>query len=247
MPLLIDMGNDYMLKPVSAIRDNPFYSMMAMLEYRNPNFRHDISVHREEWQRSELYAEFMGNRYQRTEGNINLRKAGNVITDIDAAVFDNTTGELALFQIKWQDFFFNDVKKLRSKASNLVRELDEWAEKVTAWIKENGLLKLQKLLRIKPTAPTQITSVYLFGLSRNAGRTNAYGFTSKSGDLAIANWALFRRSRIAIGPAEHVISAMFENLREKETETFKYTLIPTKFQIQDHLMIYEDLWYYIDE
>ena len=44
-----------------------------------------------------------------------------MITDIDAAVFDVTTGELGLFQLKWQDFSSSDVAKQRSKAGTSSR------------------------------------------------------------------------------------------------------------------------------
>jgi hypothetical protein len=247
MPLLVDLGNGYVLRPVSGVRRNPFYSIIAALEHRNPNFRHDISLPREKWQRDELYAQFQGDRYQRTDGNVNLKKAGKIITDIDAAVFDNTTGELALFQIKWQDFFFNDVKKLRSKASNLVRELEEWAEKTNSWVSDNGLTDLQRLLRIKTADGQRVRAVYLFGLSRNAGRTSGYGFEIKSDDLAVTNWAQFRRYRIEIGPAKHVISGLFEKLKKQEDIKFNYKPIPLQIQVQDQTLIFKDMWYYEDE
>jgi hypothetical protein len=244
MPLLIDLGNGFVLRPVSAIARNPFYSVMAVLEHRDPNFRHTVSVHRERWQRNELYAGFQGNRYQCLEGNLNLRMAGKILTDIDAAVFDNTNGELAIFQIKWQDFFFNDVKKLRSKASNLVRELDEWSEKVNHWINTNGLVELQKLLGLKPIGEIQIKSVYLFGISRNAGRTVSYGFKRSADDLVVANWPQFRRNRIEVGPVKNVISSLFNTLREQEQVSIAETPLPVSLYMGDHVLVYDDLWYF---
>jgi hypothetical protein len=47
-----------------------------------------------------------------------------MLTDIDAVIFDRLTGELALFQLKWQDYSTNSLRETRSKASNLVKELD---------------------------------------------------------------------------------------------------------------------------
>jgi len=51
MPLLIDLDNGFVLRPLSALGRNPFYSVMAVLEHRNQNFRHDVSLHREKWLR----------------------------------------------------------------------------------------------------------------------------------------------------------------------------------------------------
>ena len=48
---------------------------------------------------------FSGVKYITIDGNIKLRTGKKIVTDIDAAIFDRTTGELAIFQIKWQDFF----------------------------------------------------------------------------------------------------------------------------------------------
>ncbi|HEY4325115.1 MAG TPA: hypothetical protein VGN20_14055 [Mucilaginibacter sp.] len=244
MPLLIDLDNGFVIRPLSAIGRNPFYSVMAVLEHRDPNFRHVVSVHREKWQRDELYASFQGNRYQRLEGNLKLRMNGKVLTDIDAAIFDNTNGELAIFQIKWQDFFFNDVKKLRSKASNLVRELDEWSEKVNHWISENGLAELRKLLGLKAVGEFQIKSVYLFGISRNAGRTTGYGFKRTAPDLVVANWPQFRRNRIEVGPVKNVISSLFSTLREQAELNIGQTPIPVILYMGDNTLVYDDLWFF---
>jgi hypothetical protein len=243
MPLLIDFGNGFVLRPVSSISRNPFYSILALLEHRDPNSRHEVSLHREEWLRQDLYAYFEGNRYQRVNGNINLKKQGKVITDIDAAIYDNTNGELAIFQIKWQDYFFNDVKKLRSKASNLARELDDWSEKVMDWVNDNGNEQLTKLLRIKLPAGTNISAIYLFGLSKNAGRTAGYGFVKKSTNLAVATWPQFQRNRIEIGPQAKVFSVLFKKLIEQEGAVFKSTPIPVSFQLSEHELIFEDIWY----
>jgi len=243
MPLLIDLGNGFVIRPVSSISRNPFYSILALLEHRDPNSRHAISLHREDWLRQRLYSNFEGNRYQRVDGNINVRRQGKVLTDIDAAIYDNTTGELALFQIKWQDFFFNDVKKLRSKASNLAKELDEWAGKISEWINDNGHEQLAQLLRIKLPGKNKISAVYLFGLSKNAGRTAGYGSVKKSVNLAVATWPQFQRNRIEIGPKAQVFSTLFKNLIEQEKAVFEYKPIPVNFQLSEHELIFKDVWY----
>ncbi|MBI2273852.1 MAG: hypothetical protein HYU70_08640 [Bacteroidetes bacterium] len=242
MPVIINMGNGYILRPVSSLLQNPFFSILAVLEHRNPKIRHHLSLHREEWLRSFINATFAGTRYQTLWNNIKLRDKNSIITDIDAAVYDNLTGEMALIQIKWQDFFYNDVKKLRSKASNLTKELDEWAEKVTQWIASKDVNELVKAIGIRLTKKISRESVYLFGISRNVARVQGYGFKTKSENLAISNWPQFARNRLEIGPAERVIHTLFQTLKKQENETISAIPLPTTIQIADITFHFEDLW-----
>lgn len=242
MPLLIGSGNGLVLRPISSLVQNPLVSIFTILEYRNPNIRHEIIARREEWLRSHLNAFFLGTRYQQIHTNIKLRKGNSVITDIDAAIHDNLTGELGLFQIKWQDFFYNDVKKLRSRASNLTKELDEWAEKATQWIEEYGVTELYKILGITLTRPINESSVFLFGLSRNVARVQGYGYKVKFENLAVANWPQFMRTRMEVGPAERVIKTIFDTLKSQENDKVNSKPLPFKISLLNKTFHFEDLW-----
>jgi len=247
MPLLIDMGNGFVLKPVSSIVRNPFMSIISLLEFRNQNIKNSISYPREEWLRTQLYALFAGLRYIRIDGNINLRNRQRVITDIDAAIYDTLTGELALFQLKWQDFFSNDVKKLRSKASNLTKELDDWAEKTSDWIEHFGISELSKNLRLKLVKEKSISAIYLFGISKNAARMKGYGFDIKAKNLAIANWPHFVRIRFELGPAERVFHQLFEMLKASRNDTVAPKPLPVKFSFSNMTINFADLWSTVED
>ncbi|TYP96063.1 hypothetical protein C7447_11022 [Tenacibaculum adriaticum] len=242
MPLVIDIGNGIVLRPVSSINRNPLLTISQILEYRNPNFRNDISLYREEWLRNNLYAMFSGARYKNVVGNINLKTGNKIDTDIDAAIFDRMTGELALFQIKWQDFFFNDINKLKSRASNLTKGLDDWTLKVNNWITSNGLNKLLQTLRIKSTEGSPISKVYLFAISKNAARMKGYGYQTTVDNLAITNWPQFARNRFEIGPSEKVFRDLFEALKEQEKDNIETKPLPAEFIIGNKNFKYKDLW-----
>ncbi len=244
MPLIIDIGNGFILRPVSSILRNPLHTISALLESRNINFRYSISSPREEWFRTYLYAMFLGARYQTVEGNIKLREENTIITDIDAAIYDNVSGQLALFQIKWQDYFLNDVKKLRSKASNLTKEFDEWANKVSNWIGVHGTAKLIKNLRLKNLSPSNI---YLFGLSKNAARMQGYGFTVNAENIAIGTWAQFIRNRVEIGPSPEIFEKIFQSLKKQEKDTISPKPMPIKISVADKVLHYQDLWSAVDD
>ncbi len=247
VPLLISLGNGVVLKPVFSLLVNPFHSTTILQQWRDPKVIDQISKPREDWMRMELYSIFSGARYKTVDGNIKLRDGKQILTDIDAAIFDTLTGELALFQIKWQDYYSNDVRKLRSKASNLSKELDEWAEKVTLWIDKRGVSKLTKTLRLKLRKNTPISSVYLFGISRNKARVHGYGFNISNENLAIANWPQFLRIRYELGPVDRVFHRLFEILRLKMHEEVIVRPIPMSIRVAEHSINYEDMWNAFDE
>src|SRR5690606_3423498 len=114
-----------------------------------------------------------------------LRKGSKIVTDVDAAVFDRTSGDLALFQLKWQDFLTNDVRALRSRSSNLVREIDEWADKVMEWILKRSVADLGDAMRINSRKHRPILRIFLFAISRTVARVQGYGYSSKHEALVI--------------------------------------------------------------
>lgn len=211
MPMLVDLGNDILLRPISSLSKNPFIAIASLQEWRNKNIINELSRHRENWQRNDLYALFRGTRYKLVNGNIKLRSRGKTVTDIDAAVYDTTTGELALFQLKWQDFFTNDVRRLRSRAKNLAHELDGWASNILSWIDRHGLAELGNSLRIKSKPYREFSGIYLFAISKTAARIQGYGFSIENEkNIAVSNWPQFVRLRFDLGPCESVFRGLHD-------------------------------------
>lgn len=242
MPLIIDLENNYVLRPVSGILRNPLNTIKDLLTLRNPQLTTEFNKNREEWLRSYLYAMFAGTRYYTVDRNIELKIDGKSITDIDAVIYDNVTGELALFQIKWQDYHFNDVKKLRSKARNLTRELEEWTHKVCDWISTQGVKQLSKKLGLSDDDRLLESEIYLFGLSKNAARMKGYGFDLKEKRIAVATWAQFKRNRTEIGPSRSVFGNLYKALKQQENAEVKTTPAPVTFKVSDKEFHYKDLW-----
>lgn len=242
IPFLIDLGNGFLLRPVSSLIKNPFYTAGAIQNLRVKNLENLMSRPREEWMRRNLYYMFKGNRYSVLEGNANLRTRGKIVTDIDAAILDITSGEIALFQIKWQDYFTNDVKKLLSKSSNLVKGIDDWAEKVEAWIEENGVNSLLQLLRIKVPKSKPIKKVLLFGLSKSFARTQGYGVVSKSSNCALCNWPEFVAARTTIGPKDQVFTKIFNLVQDKYDEKIDVIPLAHCIKVRDVEIKLTNLW-----
>ncbi|WP_078127683.1 hypothetical protein [Leptospira alexanderi] len=242
IPPLINLGNDYIITPISGSYRNPFLSIITILNTRNPSFKDSLLKPRENWFREELYSIFGGKRYITVSGNVNLRENRNIITDIDAAIFDLLTGELAIFQLKWQDYFSNEVRSIKSKAKNLTEELDHWAEKVETWLKGRKDIDILNAFRISNKQRIKISRIYLFALSRNVSRIEGHRLSLKSPNLVISNWFLFTGLRHEIGPNTNVFGTLFKILKNK---TFNYpniTAINKTIKIQNYSITWENMW-----
>ncbi|WP_447786764.1 hypothetical protein [Pseudomonas germanica] len=242
MPLLIGLGNEQIIRPVWCVKGNPFATLIKLFQWRDSRTENALAKYRESWQRSHLYHMFGGNRYELVEGNVNLRVDGVFLTDLDGAIFDKVTGELALFQLKWQDYFTNDVKKLRSKASNLSKELDGWGSKVSSWIESNGVEELVKSLRIKLARGKVVTQVYLFAISQSVSRTGGYGFQMSNDEVAVATWPQFVRLRTEVGPASFVFYELHARIRDEAGLEYPSVAIPYSSEFSSVEICFEDVW-----
>ena len=243
-PLLIDLGNGLVVRPVSCLDANAFNAVRTLVEWRIPEAKGAISAPREEWARTDLYGLFQGNRYECVEGAIKIRESGRVSTDIDGAVLDRVSGDLALFQFKWQDMSTNDVRSLRSKASNFAREMDDWTTKVNDWVGRVGIEAVMKTLRLQPR--NHRGRVHLFGVSRIGARLQAYGAAPKEQSLALANWPQFVRVRYETGPVDDVFGNMHRALREEMNAQAKTRPIAVTLSIGGANITFEDIFTAID-
>lgn len=243
-PLLIDLGNGLVLRPVSCLDANAFNAVRALVEWRIPEAMGALSAPREQWARADLYGLFEGNRYQCVEGSMKIRESGRVSTDIDGAVLDRVSGNLALFQFKWQDMSTNDVRSLRSKASNFAREMDDWTVKVNEWIAKMGMEAVLKALRLQ--LGKVAGTVYLFGVSRIGARLQAYGASPKEQSLALANWPQFIRVRHEIGPIYDVFATIHRVLREEMNAEALARPLPVTLSVADAKITFEDIFTAVD-
>lgn len=211
-PLLFDLGNGMILRPLSSLLRNPFYSIIELQHKRDNKFINMLCAPREDWFRKHLYYLFMGNRYIRIPGNIKLRDKNQVLTDIDGVIYDTLSGGLAFFQLKWQDSFTHDVNKMRSKAKNLASEVDSWALAVSQWLKDKSQVDIVKSLRLKLPEGRAIGPIYCFAISWSAFRVQAFGYHRKMEFVAGCNWPLFRRARFEVGKSLDVFGDIFEYL-----------------------------------
>jgi hypothetical protein len=192
--------------------------------------------------REHLYAMFAGRRYICFPGNLKLRRGGAVLTDIDAAIYDRLTGDVGIFQLKWQDYSTNDVRQLRSKAANLSAELTDWSSKVMSWIAENGVSALDKSLRLKQKRREAVRSVMLFGISRSSVRTHGFGVRTDAPTLAMAVWPQFVRARMEVGPSERSLRDLHACLLKEHAQVPDIRPMPASIPVTGATLHLHDLW-----
>jgi hypothetical protein len=242
IPLLFDLGNGFILRPVSCLTRNPFTAARTQHQWLDPRTEHAVATDRENWMREHLYAMFRGRRYICFPGNLKLRLAGAVLTDIDAAIYDRLTGDVAIFQLKWQDYSTNDVRQLRSKAANLSAELADWSRKITSWIEKNGVSALDKSLRLKQKRREAVKSVVLFAISRSSVRTKGFGVETDAPSLAMAVWPQFVRARMEVGPSERSLRDLHARLLEEYAQVPEVHPMPASISVAGATLHLHDFW-----
>lgn len=247
IPMLIEISDGYLLSLVSSIFRNPFEGIRMLLEGQSEQAQDSIRKPRESWMVSELCHLFSGNRYAVVDRPTRLRRNRNTVTDIDAAVLDRTTGELGLFQLKWQDFSINEIREARSKAKNFVEQVDSWAQKTELWVKDSGAQALCKTLQLKLAAHEQITAVRLFAIGRSASRFQSYGYTTTSKNLAVCTWSQFVRLRHEIGPAINVLKSLYERVQIEYTHAAKKKVLSHEIVAADQKILLENFWNLYDD
>ncbi|TAM13859.1 MAG: hypothetical protein EPN65_22180 [Pandoraea sp.] len=247
IPLLFDLGNGFILRPVSCLTRNPFTAAKTQHQWLDPRSEHAVAVDREDWMRTHLYAMFGGMRYIHFPGSLKLRRGGSILTDIDAVVYDRLTGDVGLFQLKWQDYSTNDVRQLQSKAANLSAELVDWSAKVKSWIEENGISALDKSLRLKRKRREAVRGILLFAISRSLARTQGYGIKTEAPDLAMAVWPQFVRARMESGPSALSLREIHARLIEEHGQVPNVQPMPASLRIAGATLHIHDFWNRTDD
>lgn len=241
IPLAIEISDGYLLTPVSGIFRNPFHHIRMLRESVSSKLQNAFREHREDWMADDLYRLFQGSRFQRVAGQTRLRRNGNTVTDIDAAIFDNVTEELVLFQLKWQDFSTSSVRVQRSKARNFVTQVGEWGEKVTSWLDEFGVAALCKSLKLRLPSGKLPTVVRLWAIGRSNARFQSYGYDVGSQVLVLA-WPQLARFRFEIGLGEDVFVQIAERAAEEIAAATKRTPMPFVIDRRGVRTVFKDIW-----
>ncbi len=246
IPLVIEISEGYLLTPVSGIFRNPFHHIRMLRESASSKLQNAFREHREGWMADDLYRLFQGTRFQLVAGQTRLRRNGKTITDIDAAIFDNITEELVLFQLKWQDFSTSSVRVQRSKAKNFVTQVGAWGEKVTSWLDEFGVAALCKSLKIRLPGGELPTLVRLWAIGRSNARFQSYGYDAGA-QVLVLTWPQFVRLRFEIGLGEDVFAQITDRAVEETAAAARRTPMPFVIDHRGVRTVFRDIWSSFDD
>lgn len=164
---LIKISRNQYLHSVAGALFHPFSFLLSSLQQRFPNDCSRNANFRESTFRRQLY-ETVGSGFICISHNIAIKHGSNTITDIDAAMVDQANGEIALFQLKWQNQTVDSIRSLHSKAQNYAKETMYWVESVKQWIENTSEAEIAGYLGngIKRKNVDK-SKIFLFVIGRN--------------------------------------------------------------------------------
>jgi hypothetical protein len=168
---------------------------------------------------------------------VKLRRNGQLVTDIDAAILDKVTGDLVLFQLKWQDFTTSNVRAQRSKAKNFSSDVERWAKKTALWIKQFGISGLCKALQIKQFD----CKVKLIAIGRSNARFRSYGYDAGP-DVLVLTWSQMARLRLAIGPGQSFFELLKVAVHDEAQSPTERTPMPYTLESHNVRLVFQDIW-----
>lgn len=240
VPFFIKISDMYLLEPVGALFLNPFDVIQRI--NADHKTRQALMEHREGVMLANVNGLFQGTRYDCVDAPVRLRREGRVLTDIDGAVLDRTTGDLALFQLKWQDFKGATTRQTISRAKNFVGQVQKWAEDTMAWISSNGTEKLLKSLRLRKPPSIETVNVRLFVIGQMGARFGHYGHKVEDSRLAIATWPQFARLRYEIGSVSSVFGGLHSSIVAESLGEVSVRPMPFDLETCGTVVQFENLW-----
>jgi hypothetical protein len=187
-----------------------FSFMLDNLTLLYPNACNSNRMKREAIFRQQLYEMMV--EFQCIDRQIVITKNGKRLTDIDATIIDRVTGEIGLFQLKWQDHTSLSPKSLISKSRNYTNEVAGWIEKITDWIDNSSEVEIASLLGVKAKFVDK-SKIYLFALGREHG--NYSGSEPNTPNCAWVQWYHFLNYILRVGRKGCRISNMHKDLKSE--------------------------------
>lgn len=165
---LIKVSSHQYARSIRGLLDDPFSFMLYNLRKAYPKDWDRNVNSREKYFRSQLYELFNEKNFCCIEHPVIIKQNGKVLTDIDAVVIDISSGEVGLFQLKWQDPADYSPFALSSKRSNYNEQTEAWIKNVTTWLDENSEAQIANILGMKARFLKK-DNVKLFILGRRHG------------------------------------------------------------------------------
>lgn len=189
---LVQISRDAVAWSIAGTLAAPLEFLLTQLRARfRPEWDRAVDS-REDRFREELYHLFTGlapDRFATVNHAVAIREDGHLLTDVDALVFDRETGDLALFQLKWQDSLGFSGPRLASGRRNFTSTTSIWASRLKEWMRKRSLEAAGGALGLSTADCARVTGVRLFVVGRNFAHFS--GVERKDEHIAWATWPQF--------------------------------------------------------
>jgi hypothetical protein len=150
---------------------------------------------------------------------------------------DKINGEIALFQLKWQNQTVDSIRSLHSKAQNYTKETMYWVKSVKHWIECTSEAEIAEHLGngIKRKNIDK-SKIFLFVLGRNHGNYSGEKLTSEK--TVWAQWFQLLQCRLII-PKDFTIADLYNMLQKSSPFDANVKQGPQKYSIGPYKIIVE--------
>ena len=145
----VQISEHQYLRTIKGLLDEPFDFVLYNLRKSFPEAWDKNANQREATFRVQLYALFDDPRFDCVQHPVIIKEKNRTLTDIDAVVIDKATGEIALFQLKWQDPADYSPFALKSKRSNYNLATEKWLQTIEKWLRDSTNEEIASRLGIK--------------------------------------------------------------------------------------------------
>lgn len=162
------------LRTIKGLLDEPFDFILYNIRNFFPEAWDKNVNQREAVFRTQLYTVFDDPRFSCVQHPVIIKEKNKTLTDIDAVVIDKKTGEIALFQLKWQDPADYSPFTLKSKRSNYYSAAEKWLEIIEKWLSNSADEDIASKLGVKVKYFDK-KKISIFVLGRRRGNYSGNG------------------------------------------------------------------------
>ncbi len=186
LPPLIQCSDDHVIRPLAgATGDQVMLFLLNSLQHNFPK-EYDRAQRAREgvMQRSVEKAIRSVLPTLEFRGNIKLRQAGKVLTDIDLVIIEASGDRVILTQLKHQDPYGDDLAAMLARTGRLNQQVGDWLRKVRSWLAAASTAELCATFRL-PARATR-PEISLLVLTRHYAHSLRLVVTEF--DATFSNW-----------------------------------------------------------
>lgn len=186
LPPLIQCSDDHVIRPLAgASGDEVMLFLLNSLQHHFPK-DYDRAQRAREGVMQRAIEEALRSILPALEfrGNVKLRQAGKVLTDIDLVIVEPPGDRVILVQLKHQDPYGADFATMLSRTGRLNQQVSDWLRKVRSWLGAANAAELRATFRL--SSGVARPHVSLLVLTRHYA--HSLRLVVEGDDAAFSNW-----------------------------------------------------------